>query len=458
MTDTETAVQLQLAEERVRAEALSMRSTDDLVRVVAVMLRELKRLGVNTPAASIGFMNAETESSIWYTAFRPSEVGLPVDFFQNMTAVDDEIAVKVTEYPFSERSEAQLAPWRRQEQVVARESLNHDAALEMAYSNHFMPREDATQEQKDRFLESWLGEWIVTRVPHEHGIVSIRDREYSEEHAAFIRHLAAGLSLGYFRFLDFQRLEEQNRALEEANRQIEEATRLKSDFLARMSHDLRTPMNAIIGYTRILLRQTKDKLDERQYRNLSNIQISADNLLDLINDILDLSRVEAGRIELHTEQVDLKRLATECFAPVETLARPGVKLEQQLNDATIRTDPDRLRRVVMNLLGNALKFTENGHIRLSLTIANGGVELSVADTGVGIPAEELPHIFEEFRQVEGEGGKTREGSGLGLSIAKKSVELLGGTIAVESEVGQGTTFTIRIPEAESAESPDSAGS
>ena len=156
------------------------------------------------------------------------------------------------------------------------------------------------------------------------------------------------------------RVRERTRELEEKNRALEEANRFKSEFLARMSHDLRTPMNAIIGYTRILLRRAQDALDERQYRNLENIQTSAGNLLILINDILDLSKIE----------------------------------------------------------------------------------LSVADTGPGIPPEDLPHIFEEFHQVDSEGGQ--EGTGLGLSIAKKSVELLGGTISAESRVGEGTNFTLRI--------------
>ena len=245
------------------------------------------------------------------------------------------------------------------------------------------------------------------------------------------------------------RLARTNQQLAAANRQVQEATRHKSDFLARMSHDLRTPMNAIIGYTRILLRRAKDVLDERQFRNLDNIQISANNLLSLINDILDLSKIEAGRIDIEPEEVDLKQLSTECIASVESLVKAGVQLKKQLeNVRPIRTDADRIRRVVMNLLSNALKFTEQGSITVSLRPVDNWVELSVADTGLGIPPEDLPHIFDEFRQVESEGGKTQEGTGLGLSIAKKSVELLGGTIKVESEAGKGTKFNLRIQDYE----------
>ncbi len=242
---------------------------------------------------------------------------------------------------------------------------------------------------------------------------------------------------------------EQNQALEEANEQIQEATQRKSEFLASMSHDLRTPMNAIIGYTRILLRKATDALEPRQYRNLENIQASADHLLGLINDILDLSKIEAGRMDVQPEEVDLEQLVAGCMAAVESLLESQVELRRHLEAVPpLRTDPERMRRVLMNLLGNAVKFTEKGSITVSLKAAGDGVELAVADTGVGIPAGDLPHIFDEFQQVSNQGGAKKEGTGLGLAIAKKSVELLGGKIEAESEVGKGTTFKIQIADYE----------
>ena len=247
--------------------------------------------------------------------------------------------------------------------------------------------------------------------------------------------------------LSEQALEQERRIREEEIRRelTEEATQHKSEFLARMSHDLRTPMNAIIGYTRILLRRLEDTIDDRQYRNLDHIQTSANHLLNLINDILDLSKIEADRIDIKPEPVDLKELVTECVVSVESLVQSEVTLEQHLEKVDpIRTDADRLHRVVMNLLSNALKFTDEGSITLSLRSVDEWLELSVADTGMGIPAEDLPHIFDEFRQIERQGGIEKEGTGLGLAIARKSVELLGGTILVESEVGTGTTFTLKI--------------
>ena len=242
-----------------------------------------------------------------------------------------------------------------------------------------------------------------------------------------------------------QSLNEANEALVVANQKIQEVSRYKSEFLARMSHDLRTPMNAIIGYTRILLRRTRDVLEERHYRNLENIEISADHLLNLISDILDLSKIEAGRMEIQLQDVDLQQLVGECAMALSSLLRDGVQLERQLEDVEpLRTDPNLLRRVLMNLLSNAVKFTEQGRIDLRLRSIEGGLEVVVADTGPGIPAAELPHIFDEFHRVEGGKKGGPEGTGLGLAIARKSVNLLGGRLAVESQTGRGTKFTLTI--------------
>ncbi|MDP6015040.1 MAG: ATP-binding protein [Candidatus Latescibacteria bacterium] len=248
------------------------------------------------------------------------------------------------------------------------------------------------------------------------------------------------------------RLAEQNRTLELANikiregsRRVEEADRLKSAFLAHMSHDLRTPLNAIIGYTRILLRRVQGSIDERQYRNLENVRVSADNLLTLINDILDLSRIESGRTEIHLDEVDVHRLAGECLATLESLIPDGVELVGDLEElAPVTTDGDRRRRVLMNLLGNAVKYTETGRITLRLQASGDGLELSVTDSGVGIPPEDLDHVFDEFRQVERK-DKKREGSGLGLAIVRRSIEMLGGSVHATSTLGVGSTFSVRLP-------------
>ena len=292
----------------------------------------------------------------------------------------------------------------------------------------------------------------LVEVPFEFGTLAMARSPTSATSAAFtddevevLQGFAEVVSLGYARFLDFERVEAQNRALADANEQIRQASLNKSQFLRRMSHDLRSPMNAILGYTRILRRRLSDRIGEREARNLANIETSSSNLLSLINDILDLSRIEAGRIELDVRSVDVRALAGECADALEPIVKSGVELRRELEVIDeIRTDPDRLRQVMMNLLGNATKFTDSGRITLGVAPADNGVELWVTDTGVGIPPEDLPHIFDEFRQVERQGGGQVEGTGLGLAIVKKTVDLLGGTIRADSEVGAGTTFRLRI--------------
>ena len=275
-------------------------------------------------------------------------------------------------------------------------------------------------------------ESCYTQVPFQYGVVTFSVPTVSAAHIATVQALTEALSLGYMRFQDFQ--------------QLEQASLNKSQFLRRMSHDLRSPMNAIIGYTRLLRRRLADRVDEREARNLANIETSSGNLLNLINDILDLSRIEAGRIEVNVQPVDVRQLADECADALEPIVQDGVRLKRDLGDVSqILTDPDRLRQVIMNLLGNATKFTDEGSITVSVRRDGDSVKLSVADTGIGIPPEDLPHIFDEFRQVERQGGEQSEGTGLGLAIARKTVALLGGTISASSEVGAGTIFTVNPP-------------
>ena len=411
------------AADRVRAEIAIMRTSADLERVTPLIWKELTQVGVSFFRCGV-FIIDEEEQQV--RAFLANPEGAPL---AAMNLPIDSPDLRLAFIGDAVRH------WREGKIYVDQWDQQTFAETMQVMIDQGQPIDRKQYMGGSEPLESLA----LQMVPFAQGLLYVGSAEsLSPEDVDLVRELAAAFSVAYARFLDFQQLEAQNI-------QIQEANRLKSDFLARMSHDLRTPMNAIIGYTRILLRQVKDILNDRQYRNLDNIQISANNLLSLINDILDLSKVEAGRIDIKPEAVDLKQLATECIASVASLVKPGVQLEQQLEDVNpTHTDADRIRRVVMNLLSNALKFTEQGRITVSSKSVEGWVELSVADTGSGIPPEDLPHIFDEFRQVESEGGKTQEGTGLGLSIAKKSVELLGGMIEVESEVGKGTKFTIRI--------------
>jgi len=237
-----------------------------------------------------------------------------------------------------------------------------------------------------------------------------------------------------------------NRDLECANRQIQEQTERKSRFLASMSHELRTPMNAILGFTRLIERREGHKLSGRHQGNLTKIQQSADRLLNLINSILDLSKIEAGRMDLDVGQFDVGDLIAGCCAEAETLVKPGVALRREVPDGLgeSHTDGARVRQIVINLMSNALKFTEQGEVVVRATREGECVVIAVSDTGAGIPADALGTIFEEFQQVKGSDPQHR-GTGLGLPITKGFAERLGGSMDVQSELGVGSTFTVRIP-------------
>jgi signal transduction histidine kinase len=219
-------------------------------------------------------------------------------------------------------------------------------------------------------------------------------------------------------------------------------------FLSTMSHELRTPMNAIIGYAHLLLDGLAGPLSAEQAGDVRQIAEGADRLLGLIDDLLDLSRIEAGRLELGMEAVDLAGIVGEVLDQLAPLAgRKGLALQEDPSAdlPPVVADPMRLRQILLNLVGNAVKFTEAGAVRVGTRTVPGAVEVEVVDTGIGIAPEALPRIFEEFGQADA--GTTRRygGSGLGLTIARRLAEMQGGTIAVESTPGAGSVFTLTLP-------------
>jgi len=242
-----------------------------------------------------------------------------------------------------------------------------------------------------------------------------------------------------------------NRMSEELGRlyrQLEDASRHKSEFLANMSHELRTPLNAIIGFSEVLHERMFGELNPKQAEYVQDIHASGQHLLALINEILDLSKVEAGRMELELAPLDLRATLEGALTLIrERATRHGIALELAVDDRVgeLVADERKVRQVVLNLLANAVKFTpDGGRITVTAVPADGVVEIAVADTGVGIAPEDQAAVFEEFRQV-GAGQSRREGTGLGLTLAKKLVELHGGRIWVKSQVGEGSTFTLTIP-------------
>ena len=250
-----------------------------------------------------------------------------------------------------------------------------------------------------------------------------------------------------------QGLESRTTQLQQMNIELKNANQAKDRFLATMSHELRTPMNAIIGFTGTLLMGLPGPLTADQEKQLRTVQASAKHLLALINDLLDLAKIEAGKVDLHLEPTDCKAVVEE----VATTLRPqaedkGLALQVTLPDQALTISADRraLNQIILNLTNNAIKFTERGgvHLKLSPGEANGKrmVEFSVEDTGVGIRPEDQLKLFAAFTQVD-QARRTREGSGLGLHLSQKLAELLGGKITFRSEYGKGSTFTLALTEA-----------
>jgi signal transduction histidine kinase len=215
-----------------------------------------------------------------------------------------------------------------------------------------------------------------------------------------------------------------------------------------MSHELRTPLNAIIGFTRLVLRKTEGQIAPLQTDNLQKVLVSSEHLLKLINGVLDLSKVEAGRMEVFAENFrleDIIRVATSTVEPMLKDGRVRLVTEVAPEMPTLHTDKEKLKQSLLNLLSNAAKFTEKGQIKVSAWSENGTLKLVVADTGIGMTPEALKVIFDEFRQADMSTTRKYGGTGLGLALVKKFVELMGGAIAAESEAGKGSRFTVTLP-------------
>ena len=251
-------------------------------------------------------------------------------------------------------------------------------------------------------------------------------------------------------------LAQQNRELEHRQQQIEqqnleliEAARLKSQFLATMSHELRTPMNAVIGFAQVLLRQRSAPLSQQQADMVERILNNGKNLLALIDDILDLSKIEAGRLELQLEEFSLTQLVLTTIAELRSLAEQRqlpLKVYTDLQNPKVINDRTRLRQVLVNLLSNAIKFTDTGSVEVRVSdLSASQIVVFVKDTGIGIAESNVERIFEEFRQVDQTLSKKYQGTGLGLAITKSLVGMMKGTITVESKLGQGSTFRVELP-------------
>ena len=266
--------------------------------------------------------------------------------------------------------------------------------------------------------------------------------EFPAEAVELLRTFATQSALALQNARLFQEIEEKGRQLEVANRH-------KSEFLASMSHELRTPLNAVIGFSEVLLDRMFGEINPKQDEYLQDILSSGRHLLSLINDILDLAKIEAGRMELDVADFHLPQAIDNAMTLVrERAARRAIVLEVGIDPrlGEIKGDERKVKQVLLNLLSNAIKFTpEGGRVGVQAGLADGFAEISVTDTGVGIAPEDHEAVFEEFRQVGTDYAKKHEGTGLGLTLSRRFVELHGGTIWVKSQLGQGATFTFTLP-------------
>lgn len=245
-----------------------------------------------------------------------------------------------------------------------------------------------------------------------------------------------------------ERVDERTRELTEANIKLKELDRLKAEFLATMSHELRTPLNSIIGFTGMILQGMAGEINEEQKKQLSMVYNSAKHLLSLINDILDLSRIESGKVDVSMSEFKVDEVISEVVRSLDPMvSQKGLRLITEIPDEIpeIWSDRKKFFQILLNLVNNAVKFTDRGEIKIACKTDNNNLEVSVSDTGIGIKKENMDLLFEAFRQVDGSSRRRYEGTGLGLYLCKKLLDLLGGRIWVESEYGKGSRFTFTLP-------------
>lgn len=292
----------------------------------------------------------------------------------------------------------------------------------------------------ERVWVAWTNKVVLDRQGRVAEILSIgldiTARKRAEEE---LRATQAGLE---------QRVADRTSELVVAKERAEAADRLKSTFLAAMSHELRTPLNSVIGFTGILLQGLAGPLNEEQAKQLRMVKDSGQNLLALINDVLDISKIEAGQIEIHNEPFNLPETIQKALQTVKPLAdkkalRLVVRVAADMGPMT--SDRQRIEQILLNLLSNAIKFTGGGEVNVECRLEEGRAVIRVTDTGIGIKPEDLGRLFQPFHQLDS--GLTRQyaGTGLGLAICKRLVERLGGTISVESREGKGSTFQVTLP-------------
>jgi signal transduction histidine kinase len=266
--------------------------------------------------------------------------------------------------------------------------------------------------------------------------------------ADFLSDASRQLSAALHNAWTHDRLRDKSTALQEQGERLTRASQVKTEFLASMSHELRTPLSAILGFADLLLTSPKEQLSPRARESLERIKRNGDHLLGLISDVIDLAKAETGRVDVRLAPVNVALLARACFAEVESLRKDkDIRMALEVGEVPVETvtDAQRVRQILVNLLGNALKFTDRGEVTLALRVTPTDVRLAVRDTGIGIPAAAIGELFQDFHQLEAGDGRRFAGTGVGLALSRRLARALGGEIEVRSHEGQGSTFTLVLP-------------
>lgn len=369
----------------------------------------------------------------------PIDIGSGEWFAVTLTSIGDAVLTTdtTTVITFMNPEAERLTGW------TLREALGREV------TDVLVLRDEDLQQAKDNPVRRVLEEGQVVGLANHPLLVSRDGREIPiADSAAPIRDAAGTLHGVVMVFRDISKQAEIERVLVRAKEAAEAADRTKSEFLATMSHELRTPLSIILGYTDLMMKGTFGAVAEEGCGILRRVRKHAYALTELITSMLDLSRLEAGRLPVYVQEVRIPTLLEELKDETrEICEQTGLDVVWQGEPTlpSLYTDIGKLKVVIKNLLSNALKFTPQGRIIVQAQRRDAGVEFCVIDTGVGISRDALAIIFEPFRQVEGNGQGARHGTGLGLHIVKRLVELLGGTVAVESEIGQGSTFRVWMP-------------
>lgn len=441
---------------RVQNAVAAMRTSADIVRIITLITQELEALGLEFLFCSISVLDEKRGKVRSFTTPQPEIARFHPEYSSRKSDLSpfgpdtidrierEEDLAWVSRIPGAEDRVASVVTIDAEEY---RRRYPHEETIIRSRTEEEVRSVTIVYEKQYR-IHPWPEEWVARsflRCPFEGGAIALvhADRQhFTEDHARVLEQFAEAFSLGYARFQDFRRLEQQNRALEAANR-------LKSEFLANMSHEIRTPMNAVINFSSLILDGCYGEITPELRDAVEEIDQNGVALLSLINDILDLAKIEAGAMELRMTECEPEALLQTALSGVEYEAEEkGLALRTEVEEdlPTLEVDERRLtQHVLVNLVENAIKFTTEGEIRVGARRDDDGIQFWVADTGIGISIEEQENIFESFRQVDGSLSRVAQGSGLGLTIARKFVEMHGGRIWVESELGKGAMFRFTIP-------------